>query len=86
MIDSKSIAEINPRIFFIRNHRVMLDQDIAFLYEVKTKDMNKAVRRNKIRFPEDFMFQLTEKEEEFLNSQINSPMTEQEEKRGGRRS
>jgi len=53
---------IEQKIFVIRNHRVMLDKDLAKLYEVETRDLNKAVSRNLDRFPEDFMFQLTEKE------------------------
>ncbi len=65
-------VQINQKIFFIRKHRVMLDVDLAALYEVRTKDLNRAVRRNKVRFPEDFMFQLTEKEEEILRCQIGT--------------
>jgi len=61
---------INQKIFFIRGHRVMLD--LALLYGVQTKVLNRAVRRNIIRFPADFMFQLTEIEEEFLRYQIGT--------------
>jgi len=56
---------VENRIFFIRDKKVMLDKDLAVLYGVKTGNLNKAVNRNKSRFPEDFMFQLTK--EEFKN-------------------
>jgi hypothetical protein len=52
-----------------RGHRVMLDEDLAALYEVQLKVMNQAVKRNLDRFPEDFMFQLTTEEAVFLRSQ-----------------
>ena len=61
-----SSEQISKKIYFIRDHRVMLDADLAALYEVKTGNLNKAVRRNKSRFPEDCMFQLTEIEEKNL--------------------
>jgi len=66
---------IGERIYFIRGHRVMLDSDLADLYEVETFNLNKAVRRNEDRFPADFMFQLAEKEWEFLRSQIGTLKT-----------
>lgn len=72
--------KILDKIFFIRNEKVMFDNDLAELYSVKTKALNQAVKRNADRFPEDFMFQLTEKEYESLRSQI---VTSKE--RGGRR-
>jgi hypothetical protein len=50
---------IEHRIFLIRGQKVMLDKDLAELYAVQTRDLNKAVKRNVDRFPEDFMFQLT---------------------------
>jgi hypothetical protein len=53
---------IEQAIFLIRGDRVMLDFDLAALYQVTTKALNQAVRRNRERFPEDFMFQLTPKE------------------------
>ena len=53
------IERIEKAIFLIRGERVMLDSDLAALYEVTTKALNQAMRRNKERFPEDFMFQLT---------------------------
>ena len=53
--------QITKKIFLVRKQRVMFDADLAVLYGVETKSLNRAVRRNKVRFPEDFMFQLTEK-------------------------
>jgi hypothetical protein len=77
-------AQISKKIYFIRGLRVMLDVDLANLYEVKTGALNRAVRRNQVRFPSDFMFQLTENEAEFLRCQFGiSKITN--EKRGGRR-
>lgn len=57
-------------IIMVRGHRVLLDQDLANLYGVETKVLNQAVRRNKTRFPADFMFQLTVVETANLKSQI----------------
>ena len=51
--------EIESRIFTIRGMQVMLDRDLAYLYQVTTKVLNQAVKRNILRFPEDFMFQLS---------------------------
>lgn len=53
---------IRQRIFIIRNKRVMLDADLAILYDVSTKVLNQAIKRNTSRFPDDFMFRLTEDE------------------------
>ncbi len=61
---------IEQRIFRLRSQNVMLDGDLAELYEVSTKRLNEQVRRNRDRFPEDFMFQLTPAEAESLRSQI----------------
>lgn len=58
------------KIFIVRGKRVMLDKDLAELYDVETKALNQAVKRNLLRFPEDFMFQLSEQEFENLRSQI----------------
>lgn len=55
---------IETRIFFIRSKKVMIDTDLAKLYEVQTKVLNQSVKRNIKRFPEDFMFQLTKEEKE----------------------
>ena len=60
---------IAQRILLIRGHRVMLDSDLAKLYEVTTKRLNEQVRRNIKRFPPDFMFQLTPEEFTSLRSQ-----------------
>ena len=61
---------VERTILLIRGHRVMLDTDLAILYGVPTKRLNEQVRRNKKRFPSDFMFQLTAEEVERLRSQI----------------
>jgi hypothetical protein len=58
------------QIFVIRGQKVMLDTDLAELYQVPTKRMNEQVRRNLARFPEDFMFQLTGRETDVLRSQF----------------
>jgi len=55
---------IEQKIFLIRGHKVMLDMDLAKLYGVPTKVLNQAVKRNKKRFPADFMFRLTKAEKE----------------------
>src|SRR4030042_1529512 len=56
------IGQIEQRILLIRGQRVMLDADLAGLYGTTTKRLNEQVKRNRGRFPEDFMFQLTKKE------------------------
>ena len=56
------LAVIQNRIYEIRGYKVILDKDLAELYEVTTSNLNKAVKRNLDRFPEDFMFQLNNKE------------------------
>jgi len=61
---------IRQKIFLIRGQKVMLDTDLAQLYEVATKVFNQAVKRNIKRFPSDFMFQLRTDEYEALRSQI----------------
>ena len=75
MSQKKEIVTIIPQenltemIFLIRGHRVMIDRDLAGLYQVETKALNQAVKRNPSRFPADFMFQLnkTEKNELVAN-------------------
>jgi len=62
-------SDIKEKIYTIRGKKVMLDRDLAGLYGVKTKRLNEQVRRNIARFPEDFMFQLTEGEVQHLWSQ-----------------
>lgn len=63
---------ISSKINFIRNQKVMLDSDLAALYAVETKQLKRQVRRNIERFPEDFMFELTQVEYEILRSQIGT--------------
>lgn len=70
---------IMNKIFYIRDQKVMLDSDLAELYGVETRRLNEQVARNIDRFPEDFMFRLSDKEFESLMSQIATS------KRGGRR-
>ena len=77
-----SVALIERRIYLIRDHKVMIDSDLADLYRVETFNLNKAVKRNLDRFPQDFMFQLTKAEAEALRFQIG--MSKQA-GRGGRR-
>lgn len=57
-----SLSKIENMIYVIRGQRVMLDSDLAELYEVETRQLNRQVKRNILRFPEDFMFQLTSDE------------------------
>ena len=58
------LEKIETRIFLIRGKKVMIDTDLAKLYEVQTKVLNQSVKRNLKRFPKDFMFQLTKEEKE----------------------
>ena len=58
------VEQIGRRILLIRGHKVMLDRNLAKLYGVSTKALNQAVKRNRERFPNDFMFQLTQGEKE----------------------
>ena len=76
-----SVKEIGQRIYVIRGRRVMLDSDLAELYGVKTFNLNKAVKRNIERFPNDFMFQLNVEEYDSLIFQIGISKVG----RGGRR-
>lgn len=80
-----SVKEIGQKIYFIRNHRVMLDSDLAKLYDVETKALKRAVRRNIDRFPDDFMFQLTESEQENLRYQIGTSSSANMGQHGGSR-
>ncbi len=66
------IQSIQNRIYEIRGERVMLDRDLANLYEVETKSLNLAVKRNIKRFPPDFMFQLTKEEFDSLRFQFET--------------
>lgn len=64
------LAVIQSKIYEVRGTKVMLDRDLAALYQVTTGNLNKAVKRNIKRFPPDFMFQLTTEEWEALRFQI----------------
>ena len=65
MVDSiVPLENIESRIFLIRGHKVMIDADLANIYGVTTKRLNEQVKRNRERFPEDFMFQLTKEEKD----------------------
>jgi hypothetical protein len=78
---SVPVQLIERRIYLIRGQKVMLDSDLAELYQVPTFRLNEAVKRNSDRFPEDFMFQLTQEEAQALTSQFAMSKTG----RGGRR-
>ena len=72
---------IESRIFLVRGRKIMLDSDLAKLYQVGTKRLNEQVKRNRRRFPSDFMFQLTAEETGRLRPQIATSKG----RRGGRR-
>jgi hypothetical protein len=74
-------SQIEKMIYVIRGQKVMLDSDLAVLYEIPTSRLNEQVKRNLERFPQDFMFQLTEVEFDAVEKLIN----EKKEGRGGRR-
>ena len=76
-----ALESVASKIYLIREHKVMLDADLADLYGVPTKAFNRAVKRKERRFPEDFMFQLTMEEAEALRCQIGTS----NKGRGGRR-
>lgn len=63
---------IENQIYDIRNLKVMLDSDLATLYEVETKRINEAVKNNPDKFPEDFYFELTKEEFEILRSKVST--------------
>jgi ORF6N domain len=63
---------ISSKIYVIRQQKVMLDKDLAALYNVETKQLKRQVKRNIERFPEDFMFELTESEYGILRSQFGT--------------
>lgn len=66
----EELQVIQSKIYEIRGYKVMLDRDLAEMYGVQTKVLNQAVKRNPDRFPEDFMFQLTDNETQIWKSQI----------------
>ena len=70
MKDKDELLVIQSKIYEIRGQKVMLDRDLAEMYGVLTKVLNQAVKRNPDRFPEDFMFQLTNEETQNWKSQI----------------
>jgi phage regulator Rha-like protein len=76
MSKARNITQLTPdetiirKIYIIREQKVMLDFDLAGLYEVETKRLNEQVKRNIDRFPEDFMFRLTSKEWQTMRSQF----------------
>lgn len=63
---------ISNKIFVVRGKKILFDKDLAYLYDVSTGNLNKAVKRNIKRFPDDFMFQLTQNEFENLKFQIGT--------------
>ena len=67
-----TLDSIERRIHLLRGHKVMLDADLAALYGVETKVLNRAVKRNPDRFPEDFAFQLSAEEIEHLRRQFGT--------------
>ncbi|MGD0456168.1 MAG: ORF6N domain-containing protein [Terriglobia bacterium] len=69
------LERIESRIFVLRGHRVMLDRDLAGLYGVATRVLNQAVKRNKDRFPEDFMFRLTKEESSLVLASRSQTVT-----------
>lgn len=73
-----NIIQVKNLIYEIRGYKVMLDSDLASLYEVPTKRLNEAVKRNITRFPTNFMFQLTQGELELLRSQIATSKKDEE--------
>jgi len=70
MSSHRKIANLQSAIHLIRGHRVMLDSDLAMIYGVTTKRLNEQLKRNRLRFPADFAFQLTVQEFRTLKSQI----------------
>lgn len=64
------LTYIQSKIYVIRGQKVMLDRDLAELYEVETRTLNQKVKRNQRRFPSDFMFQMTKEDIEEWKSQI----------------
>lgn len=68
-------------IYVVRNKQVMVDSDLAMLYQVETKALNRAVKRNIKRFPEDFCFQLTTEETESLKCQSGTSKILESEKK-----
>ena len=72
MTDLIPVESIISKIIFLRGEKALLDQDLAELYGVETKQLKRAVRRNIKRFPDDFMFELTKDESKNLRSQFGT--------------
>lgn len=70
MVEVATIENIQNKVYVIRGQQVMLDYDLAEIYGYEVKALNQQVKRNSGRFPEDFMFQLTRDELEFVKSQF----------------
>ena len=68
----ESAERIEQAILLIRGHRVLLDADLALLYRVSVGRLNESVKRNRHRFPDDFMFQLSEAEIQTLKAQVGN--------------
>jgi hypothetical protein len=66
------ISSLQKRVFLLRGRRVMLDSDLARLYGVETKYLRRAVKRNEVRFPGDFMFELSKKEHQGVLESISA--------------
>ena len=84
IVDSTE-EKIENLIHYVRGQQVMIDSDLALLYNVETKRLNESVKRNAKRFPESFCFQLSEDEYADLGSQIATSNTENTSSKGGRR-
>jgi len=80
---ARQLTHIQNMIYEIRGQKVMLDSDLAALYEVETFNLNKAVKRNIERFPDDFMFQITK--EEWENLTFQNGISRNQPQHGGRR-
>lgn len=80
MLSPLPLEHVEQKIFLIRGEKVMLDSDLAQLYGVETKAFNRAVKRNLDRFPDDFLFKLTEREYEILRCHCGTSKEQ-----GGRR-
>jgi len=89
MASARKIDNVQSAIYLIRDQRVMLDSDLAAIYQVTTKQLNQQLKRNKDRFPEDFAFQLMAEEFRNLRSQIATSSLRSQfvtsKRRGGRR-
>jgi hypothetical protein len=80
--DKTSLIVIEEKIYLIRGQRVMIDSDLAEIYQVETRVLKQAVRRNRHRFPDDFLFELTLEETRHIESLRSQFVTLDESKRG----